>query len=52
MPFDQVRYTGEGQFYAKEGKKNRVVVVLSNAICNDSEDTAYTDYLGYILMQK
>jgi len=33
-------------------EKNRIVVVLSNAICNDSDDTAYTDYLGYILMQK
>ena len=32
--------------------RQRVVVVLSNVICNLHEDTAYTDMLGYMLMDE
>lgn len=31
-------------------EKNKVVVVLSNGICNDKSETAYTDILGYLLL--
>lgn len=31
-------------------EKNKVVVVLSNGICNDKSETAYTDLLGYLLL--
>lgn len=32
-------------FFSKS--RNRVVVVLSNVIAYDAEETAYTDLLGY-----
>lgn len=32
-------------------QKNKVVVILSNAVCNADDGTAYTDILGYLLMQ-
>lgn len=31
-------------------ESEKVVVVLSNAICNGDKDTAYTDLLGYLLV--
>lgn len=32
-------------------QKNKIVVVLSNAVCNADDGTAYTDILGYLLME-
>lgn len=46
------RDAGYQAFIGFSKSKNRVVVVLSNIIAYDNDETAYTDILGYQLMQQ
>lgn len=41
---------GYQSFIGISPSRNKVVVVLSNAIANDNEGTAYTDMIGYLLL--
>lgn len=43
---------GYQSFIGISPESNRVVVILSNVILNDEDDTAYVDMLGYLLMQE
>ena len=43
---------GYQSFLGFSKEKKRVVVILSNLIAYDGDDNAYTDLLGYLLLEK
>lgn len=43
---------GYQSFIGISPQKDKVVVILSNSICNAEDGTAYTDILGYLLMEQ
>lgn len=43
---------GYQSFIGISPKDNKVVVILSNAICNTYDETAYTDLMGYLMMKE
>lgn len=51
MENDNGEEVGYQSFIGISPESSKVVVVLSNVILNDKDDTAYTDLLGYMLMQ-
>lgn len=49
---DKGKEVGSQSFIGISPEDNKVVVILSNVILNDEDDTAYTDLLGYMLMSE
>lgn len=52
MDDENGKSVGYQSFIGISPKDNKVVVILSNAICNADDETAYTDIMGYLMMQK
>ena len=52
MDSDDGTEVGYQSFIGISPKKDKVVVILSNSICNAEDGTAYTDILGCLLMEQ
>ena len=51
MEGENGKEVGSQCFIGISPKDNKVVVVLSNCICNADDETAYSDILGYLMMK-
>lgn len=52
MEDENEKSVGYQSFIGISPKDNKVVVILSNTICNTDDETAYTDIMGYLIAER